>query len=55
MGPADALSYHVEFEFQVVITFVIVIAAWVAAWRFIRALARRKAEANAPDARDGDA
>ena len=34
---------------------VIVIAAWVAAWRFIRALARRKAEANTPDARDGDA
>lgn len=55
MGPADALSFHVEFEFQVVVTVVIVVAAWVAGWRFVRAVARRKAEADTPDRGEGGA
>lgn len=55
MGAPEALSYHVEFQFQVVITFVIVIAAWVAGWRLLRAIARRNAERREAEGRDGDA
>ena len=41
MGLGDALSIHVEFEFQVVFTVVIAVGACVAGWRYIRRTPRR--------------
>jgi membrane protein implicated in regulation of membrane protease activity len=41
MGVRDALSIHVAFEFQVVFTVVISVAACVAGWRYIRRTSHR--------------
>jgi membrane protein implicated in regulation of membrane protease activity len=41
MGVGDALSIHVEFEFQVVFAVVISVAACFAGWRYIRRTPRR--------------
>jgi hypothetical protein len=41
MGLGDALSIHVEFDFQVVFTVVISFAVFVAGWRYIGRAPRR--------------
>jgi membrane protein implicated in regulation of membrane protease activity len=41
MGAGDALSLHVEFGFQIVLTVVISVAACVGGWRYIRRTSRR--------------
>jgi hypothetical protein len=44
MGLGDALNIHIEFEFRVVFTVVISIAACVAGWRYVRRTSRRGVE-----------
>jgi len=55
MGVGDALAVHVELEFQVVLSVVIVLAGCVAGWRYIRGASRRRAGTQRSERREDDA
>ena len=55
MGVGDVLGVHVELEVQVVFSVVIVLAACVAGWRYIRAASRRRVGTQCSERREDDA